>query len=126
MSVRYSVRRFLAVALLSQAMVLQALLLSWGGALAVAGEVTGGLGAICLGVSESRGSGGTEQPGKPDTHRDCLAACLTGHAAAKLPDQASLSTQFANYTRVSTSVEAPLLEGAEIRAFLARAPPSLI
>lgn len=126
MSVRCSVRRLLTVILLSQAMVIQALLLSWGGARAVAGEVTGELGAICSGVSESRGSGGTEPPGKPDAHQDCLTACLTGHVAAKLPDDASLSVQSANYARVLIPAETPLLERSGVQAFLARAPPSLI
>ena len=106
-------------------MVIQALLLSWGGALAVAGEAAGGLGAICSGISESRGSGGTEPPGKPDGHRDCLSACLTGHAAANLPDHASLVVQSANYARVSIPAETALLKGSGIQAFLARAPPAL-
>ncbi len=125
MSARYSVRRLLTVILLSQAMVIQALLLSWGGALAVAGEVPGGLGAICSGVSGSRGSGGTEPPDRPDAHQDCLGVCLTGHAAAKLPDHASPFAQSADYARVSIPAEMPLLEGSGIRAFLARGPPTL-
>lgn len=126
MFARNSVRQLLTVVLLSQAMVIQALLLSWGGALAVAGEVTGGLAAICSGVSDSRGSGGTEPPGGPDTHRDCLSACLMGHTAAKPPDHAALSVQSATYARGSVPAETPVLEESGIQAFLARAPPSLI
>lgn len=125
MSVRYPARRLLIAILLSQAMVIQALLLSWSGALAVAGEPASGLGIICSGASESRGSGGTEPLDKPDAHRDCLNACLTGHAAAKLPEYVSLSVHFANYARVSIPAETPLLEGSGIQAFRARAPPSL-
>ncbi len=125
MSTRYSFRRLVTAALLSQAMVIQALLLSWGGALSVAGELTGGLGVICSGVSESRGTGETEPPAKPDTHRDCLDACLAGRAAAKLPDHASLFVQPTAYARVSIPAEAPPLERAGTRAFLARGPPTL-
>jgi len=102
-------------------MVIQALLLSWGGALAVAGEAAGGVGAICSGISESRGSGGT---GPPGGHQDCLSACLTG-AAANLPDHAPLVVQSANYARVSIPAETALLKGSGIQAFLARAPPAL-
>jgi hypothetical protein len=125
MSTRCSVRRLLTAALLSQAMVIQALLLSWGGALAVTGEFTGGLGVICSDASKSRGSGGTEPRGKPDAHGDCLSACLTSHAAAKLPDHASLFAQSAVYARVSIPAETPLLERSGLQAFLARAPPLL-
>ncbi len=126
MSARRSVRRLLTVSLLSQVLVIQALLLSWGGALAVADELAGGLGVICSGVTENRGSGGTEPPGRPDVHRDCLGACLTAHAAAMLPDYASLSVQFGSYVLVSVPAGTPLLRGSGIQAFLARAPPSLI
>ncbi len=125
MSAGYPVRRFLVAVVLSQAMVIQALLLSWGGALAVAGEFTGGLGVICSGASVSRGSSGTEAPGRPDTHRDCLDACLAGHAAAKLPDHPSLFVRSAVYARISIPAETPLLERSGTRAFLARGPPTL-
>ncbi len=46
MSARYSVRRLLVALALSQALALQALLLSWSGALAVTGQFTSGLGDI--------------------------------------------------------------------------------
>jgi hypothetical protein len=126
MSARYSVRRLVAAALLSQALVIQTLLLSWGGALAGVGDVTGRLGVLCSGAPVSQGSGGTGVPGGPDTHRDCLNACLAAHAAAKLPDHISPFARPAGYARVSIPVEAPLLERSGTRAFLARAPPMQI
>lgn len=126
MYARYSVRRLLTTVLLSQALVIQALLLSWGGALGVAGEFTGESGVLCSGAAaESRGSGGTEPRGRPDTHRSCLDACLTGHIATKPPDHASLFVQSAVYARVSIPAETPLLERSGIQAFLARGPPTL-
>lgn len=124
MSARYSVRRLLIVVLLSQAMVIQALLLSWGGALAVAGEFTSELGLICSGASDARGSGGNTPPAGPDTHRDCLDACQAGHTAAQLPDYAALLMQSADYAQVSIPAET-LLERSGLQAFLARAPPLL-
>jgi hypothetical protein len=125
MSARYSLRRLLVALALSQALALQALLLSWGGALAVSGEFAGGLGFICSGLSESRGAGGNEPPARPDTHKNCFDACLTAPAVAKLPDPASLFVRPAVYAQVSVPAETPLLEISGTRAFLARAPPML-
>ncbi|CAN5350197.1 hypothetical protein BH10PSE10_BH10PSE10_19800 [soil metagenome] len=125
MSTRYSVRRLLVALAVSQALALQALLLSWGGALAVAGEFTRGLGLICASQSGSQGAGGTESQGHPNSHQDCLNACLAGQAIAKLPEPVLLFTRRAVYAQVSIPTETPLLMRSGAPAFLARAPPMI-
>jgi hypothetical protein len=126
MTARYSFRRLLVALALSQALALQALLLSWGGALAIAGEfLDGGFGLICSSLSESRGTGGTEPPARPAAHKDCFDVCLTGQAVTKPPGSASLFVRPAVYAQVSVTVETPPREKSGMGAFLARAPPML-
>lgn len=122
MATRYSVRRLVTAVLLSQAMVLQTLLLSWAGTAAVAGGIAGGLGLICSGTSESRG---TELPAKPDTHRDCLDACLTCHGVGNLPDGPPLCPSMVACVWVPIPIGRPLVETSGTRAFLPRGPPTL-
>lgn len=125
MATRYSFRRLVAAILLSQAMVLQTLLVSWVGTTAFAGQFAGGWGSICSGLSEGRGGGGTELPARPDTHRDCLDACLTCHGIGKLPDEILLRPSVIASAWVPVPIETALLETSGPRAFLPRGPPAL-
>lgn len=126
MTARYSLRRLLIALALSQVLALQALPLSWGGALATAGEFAGGgFGVLCSSLLESGGAGGTEPPVQPVPHKDCFDACLTGQALIKPLDSASLFVEPAVYAEVSVVAETPPRERSGMRAFLARAPPML-
>lgn len=127
MTARYSLRRLLVALALSQVLALQALLLSWGGALATAGEFAGGgFGVLCSSLLESGGAAGTEPPVQPPVpHKDCFDACLIGQALIKPPDSASLFVEPAVYAEVSVVAETSPRERSGMRAFLARAPPML-
>lgn len=125
MATRYSFRRLVAVILLSQAMVLQTLLVSWVGTTAFAGQFAGGWDSICSGISESRGGDGTESPAKPPTHRDCLDACLMCHGIGKLPDETLVRPGVIASAWVPVPIETALLEISGPRAFLPRGPPAL-
>ncbi len=120
---RYSVRRLLLNLVLSQAMVIQGLLLAWSGSQAAAGAVDG-FSAICSGtISPSRVVGGTE-PGQPVAPHDCFSACLAGQMAGP-PDRMVLPTYATAYGRVSVSRQVVLPEIERELAFSARAPPGL-
>jgi len=110
---------------LSQALALQALLVAWGGALAVGGSTPTGLGSLCSSLSAGTESGNGTQSPQPDRHSDCVGACLTGHATTKLPGAFSLLERPAIYTRALMPGETELSGRSEKRAFLARAPPIL-
>lgn len=126
MSRRFSVRRLVVALVLSQALALQAMLLGWGGALAVASGIGGGPAFICTGVLDGRSSGGREQPASPERHTDCLDVCLAGQALATVPDPGSLVAVPVGYAEVSIPADTPLLEAGESPAFSARAPPILV
>ncbi len=120
---RYSVRRLLLTLVLSQAMVIQALLLAWSGSQAAAGAVDG-FSAICSGtISSVRAAGGTD-PGPPSAPHDCFSACLAGQMAAP-PDRVVLLTYATAYARMSASRQVALPEIERQLAFSARAPPRL-
>lgn len=115
----YSVRRLLLTIVLSQAMVIQALLAVWSGTQAIAG-VASGISVICSGAISSGGS----EPGQPNTPHDCFSACLAGQIAAP-PDRMVLLTYATAYARMSASRQAALPEIERQLAFSARAPPKL-
>jgi hypothetical protein len=120
---RHALRRFLVALLLSQALVVQGLLLAWSGALALTGA---DVGAICSAAdaAESHGAGGGPGPAQP-SHHDCLSACVAGHAAG-----AVVRVEFSR--RAATSLQPARLSEATppslsgVHGFLARAPPVLI
>lgn len=127
MSTRYPVRRFLLIVLLSQAMVIQALLLGWSGARAVAGQLEGGIGPVCAASHPWGNGGGPGKPGNPTAHHDCLSACLAGPSATNLPEQTSLKPERpVAFLRQALPLKAVRRGMSELRAFLARAPPVLI
>ena len=126
MSGRRSVHGLLAVIVLSQVLVLQALLLSWSGALAFAGQLAGDIGSNCTRNSEGRGSGDTEFPGGPEQHLNCLDACLAGQVMAELPDTTGFMARSVIYVGVSFPATEPLSEIVGLLAFSARAPPTLV
>lgn len=116
---RYSVCRLLLTLALSQAMVIQALLVVWSGAQAAAG-VAGGVSAICSGKITP----GRTEPGQPSAPHDCFSACLAGQIAAP-PDRMVLRTHATAYERMSASRQLALPEIERQLAFSARSPPKL-
>jgi len=121
---RYSVRRLLLTIVLSQAMVIQALLVVWSGTQAVAGAVDG-LNAICSGTMSSVRTAGGTAPGQQGEPHDCFSACLAGQMAAP-SDRMVLLTYATAYARMSASRQVALPEIERQLAFSARAPPTLI
>jgi len=122
---RYSVRRLLLTIVLSQALVIQGLLLAWNGALAIAGGTAGDLGGICFG-SVSAPAGADGSPLKSNPHHDCRSACLMGHVAGEPSDDRIPSlARFTAYALFLVSRDK--IPPAVLRkpAFLARAPPML-
>lgn len=124
---RHSARRLLLIFLLSQGMVIQALLLAWNGATAVAGEIAGGSNPICYASTLASRDVGTDEPVplKPGAHRDCLSACLTGDAGAQPVEQPELSGRPAVHVLAPERYGELLLAGLAAQAFLARGPPML-
>lgn len=118
---RYSVRRLLLTLVLSQAMMIQALLLVWSSAQAGA---MGGLSTICSGtMSPVRTAGGTD-PGQRSAPHDCLSACLAGQMAAPA-DRMVLLARPMTYAQVLVARQSALPEIEREPAFSARAPPKL-
>lgn len=124
MSHRLSVRRLLSCLLLSQALAIQALLLAWSGAQALAAGNPANPAVICAGVAAGRIAGGTEPPAEPVYHQDCLGICLASHADAAAPQPAAARADTPMSIRAFITGEALLLARSRMRAFLARAPPT--
>ena len=125
MASRFSIRRFMVAFVLSQVLALQALLVAWGGALAVGASTPTGIGFLCSSASADAEAGNGTQSPQPNKHSDCVAACLTGHTPTRLPGAFSLLERRSIYMRALMPGEAPLSERYERWAFLARAPPML-
>jgi hypothetical protein len=123
MSGRLFIRRLLTTLALSQVIALQALLLSWSGALAVASGFGGDPGFICAGTWDGRGSSGSELPGGPERHSTCLDVCLAGQLLAAVPDPDTLTVEAVAYAEVLIPAGTALSETGEVPAFSARAPP---
>lgn len=123
---RSALRRFLAVLLLSQAMVLEGLLLAWSGALVAltAGAAGAAVGTICS-AADSHGAGDGQEPAQPSAHHDCLSACVAGHAAG-MAVRVELSRRAAISFQPSRPSDATLPPLPGMRGFLARAPPMLV
>ncbi|MGL4441488.1 MAG: hypothetical protein ACRCUE_19725 [Bosea sp. (in: a-proteobacteria)] len=117
---RHLVRRLLLTIVLSQAMVIQALLVAWSSTQAAAGAASGISSPICSGT---RSSGGTE-PGQPGTPHDCFSACLAAQMGAPV-DLTVLLPHDTVYARMSASRQVALPEIERQLAFSARAPPTL-
>lgn len=117
---RHSVRRLLLTIVLSQAMVIQVLLVAWSSTQAAAGAVNGLSTSIC---SSTISSGGT-QPDQPGTPHDCFSACLAAQMDAP-PDLTVLLPYDTTYARISASRQAELPAIELQLAFSARAPPKL-
>lgn len=121
---RSPVRQLLLTIVLSQVLVIQGLLLTWGGTLAIAGG-TGGLGAICYGA-KLQSDGETERgPREHGPHHDCLSACLMNHTTAPPPDKGISQASPTLYAPPAVSRETALIAILREPVFLARAPPML-
>lgn len=116
--------RFLIALMLSHALVIQALLLGWSGALA-AGSRADGLGAICVVSGPLRSNDSDSGPVKPSEHHDCASACVSAQGTEP-PQPTLLARAHSDFTRVSLPAEAAWLRVSEAHAFSARAPPATI
>lgn len=120
----YSLRRLLLTIVLSQALVIQGLLLAWTGTLAFAGGA-GGFGAICAGAAPASSNDDASGPLAPRADHDCLSACLMSHAAGgSFYESVSLALRMV-YARSAASHEITVIAILREPGFLARAPPVL-
>lgn len=121
---RHSVRRLLLIIVLSQTMVIQALLVAWSSTQAAAGALSGISASICSGTILLGGAAGGTEPAQPGTPRDCFNACVAAQVAAP-PDRMMLLPYATAYARMSASRQMALPEIYRQLAFSARAPPRL-
>jgi len=122
---RCSARKLLFCLALSQVLALQALVLAWSGAQAVAGERAGTFDILCIGGSANPDAGTTVPPAKSVGHQDCLSACAAGQAVATAPERVFLILGPAVYARIFIPGATPLLDRSGTQVFLARGPPTL-
>jgi len=113
--------RLLAALVLSQTLVVQALLLGWSGALSAAGAPAG---SICT-ASDPLRTGSDNGPAVPPDHHDCASACLAGQGAEP-PRLTSLANLQPGWTLIEIEPGGQLSASSRTAAFLARAPPALI
>lgn len=121
---RYPFRRLLLTIVLSQALVIQGLLLAWSGTLAFAGGA-GSLGTICSGAAPASLNDTGGAPLVPRAGHDCLSACLMSHTTGRASGEGGSLTLPTVYAHSAVSRETTLTAILREPVFLARAPPTL-